>query len=88
MIFFQSYNILFVCLSIGLNNNSNSAAPGGNMIMTNSNMSTMAGMAGGGLVVSSTINKPLTNSANMMAASQSHHPGNHAVPQVSECHLY
>lgn len=51
--------------------------------MSNSNMSTMAGMAGGALVVSSTVNKPLTNTTNMMAPGQPHHPGNHNVPQVS-----
>lgn len=51
------------------------------MIMTNSSMNTMAGMAGGGLVVSSTVNKPLTNTTNMMAPGQPHHPGNHTVPQ-------
>ncbi|XP_044255376.1 CREB-binding protein-like isoform X6 [Tribolium madens] len=60
----------------GMNNSA-----GGNMIMTNSSMSTMAGMAGGGLVVSSTVNKPLANAANMMAPGQPHHPGNHTVPQ-------
>jgi E1A/CREB-binding protein len=60
----------------GMNNSA-----GGNMIMTNSSMNTMAGMAGGGLVVSSTVNKPLTNTTNMMAPGQPHHPGNHTVPQ-------
>lgn len=60
---------------LGLNN----SGGGGNMIMTNSNMSTMAGMAGGGLVVSSSVNKqPLANATNMLAPGQ-HHPG---VPQV------
>lgn len=57
--------------------NNNSGA-GGNMIMTNSSMSTMAGMAGGGLVVSSSVNKSLANATNMLAPGQ-HHPG---VPQV------
>lgn len=57
----------------------NNSGAGGNMIMTNSNMSTMAGMAGGGLVVSSSVNKPLANTTNMLAPGQ-HHPG---VPQVS-----
>lgn len=52
----------------------------GGMIMTNSNMSSMAGMAGGGLVVSSTVNKPLSNASNMMAPGQPHHPGGHPVP--------
>lgn len=61
---------------VGMNN---SGGGGGNMIMTNSNMSTMAGMAGGGLVVSSSVNKPLGNAATMLAPGQ-HHPG---VPQVS-----
>lgn len=54
----------------------------GNMIMTNSSMSTMAGMAGGGLVVSSSVNKALSNTTNMMAPGQGHHPTNHAVAQV------
>ncbi|XP_057659426.1 CREB-binding protein isoform X6 [Diorhabda carinulata] len=59
----------------GINNS------GGNMIMTSSNMSTMSGMAGGGLVVSSTINKPLAN-ANMFAPGHPQHPANHNVNQV------
>lgn len=54
---------------------------GGNIIMTNSGMSTMAGMAGGGLVVSSSVNKSLTNTTNMMGPGQPHHAGNHTVPQ-------
>lgn len=53
------------------------------MIMTNSNMNTISGMAGGGLVVSSSANKPLTNASNMMAPGQQHLPGSHAVGQVS-----
>lgn len=61
---------------IGMNNS------GGNMIMTNSNMNTISGMAGGGLVVSSAANKPLTNATNMMAPGQQHLAGNHVVPQV------
>ncbi|RZC35774.1 KAT11, KIX, DUF902, zf-TAZ and/or Bromodomain domain containing protein [Asbolus verrucosus] len=65
-----------VSVAKGMNNSA-----GGNMIMTNSSMSTMAGMAGGGLVVSSAVNKPLTNTTNMMAPGQPHHPGNHTVPQ-------
>lgn len=60
----------------------NNSGAGGNMIMTNSSMSTMAAMAGGGLVVSSAVNKPLTNTTNIMAPGQ-HHPGTHNVSQVS-----
>ncbi|KAJ8981157.1 hypothetical protein NQ317_013823 [Molorchus minor] len=53
---------------------------GGNMIMTSSNISTMGGMAGGGLVVSSSsVNKPLTS--NLFAPGLPQHPGNHNVPQ-------
>lgn len=64
---------------LGLNN----SGTGSNMIMTNSSMSsTMAGMAGGGLVVSSSVNK--TNATNMMAPGHPHHPTNHAVVQVSQ----
>ncbi|XP_044749866.1 CREB-binding protein isoform X2 [Coccinella septempunctata] len=57
----------------GMNNNA-----GGNMIMTNSNMGSLTGMAGGGLVVSSSSIKQgqLTNATNMQAPSQQHHPGN------------
>lgn len=62
---------------VGMNN----SGAGGNMIMHNSSMSTMAAMAGGGLVVSSTVNKPLTNTTNIMAPGQ-HHPGTHNVSQV------
>lgn len=61
---------------VAMNNNTGA---GGNMIMTNSSMSTMAGMAGGGLVVSSSVNKPLANATNILAPGP-HHPG---VPQVS-----
>lgn len=58
----------------GINNSG-----GGNMIMTNSsNINTIGGMAGGGLVVSSSVNK---NATNMLAPGQ-HHPGNHSVQQV------
>ncbi|KAJ8934660.1 hypothetical protein NQ318_017026 [Aromia moschata] len=50
------------------------------MIMTSSNISTMGGMAGGGLVVSSnSVNKPLTS--NLFASGHPQHPGNHNVPQ-------
>lgn len=63
----------------GMNNNA-----GGNMIMTNSNMGSLAGMAGGGLVVSSSSIKQgqLSNTTNLQAPSQQHHPG-HSVPPVS-----
>lgn len=67
----------------GMNNSV--SAGGGGMIMTNSNMSGMGGaMAGGGLVVSSSINKqPLpAPGGNMLAPGQQHHPANHGVPQV------
>lgn len=61
----------------------NNSGPGSNMIMTNSSMSsTMAGMAGGGLVVSSSVNKSLPNATNMMTSGHPHHPTNHAVVQV------
>lgn len=64
----------------------NSVASGGGMIMTNSNMTAIGGgMVGGGLVVSSSINKqPLPASGvNMLAPGQQHHPANHGVPQVN-----
>lgn len=65
-------------------NSSVSAGNAGGMIMTNSNMGTMSNMAGGGLVVSSSVNKQtLTNTSSMMTAGQPHLTGNHAVPQVS-----
>lgn len=55
------------------------------MIMTSSQISTMGGMAGGGLVVSSSgaINKPLTNAAASMFATGGHPQQQHAqgVPQ-------
>lgn len=58
----------------GINNSG-----GGNMIMTNSsNINTIGGMGGGGLVVSSSVNK---NAPNMLAPGQQHHPGNHNVQQ-------
>lgn len=60
----------------GLNNSA-----GGNMIMTNSNMN--MGMAGGSLVVSSSVNKPLPNAANMMGSNQAHHGQNHPIPPVN-----
>lgn len=60
----------------------NNSGTGSNMIMTNSSMSTMAGMAGGGLVVSSSVNKALTNTTNMMPSGHPHHPTNHTVMQV------
>lgn len=71
-------SIYWIFCLLGMNN----SGAGGNMIMTNSSMSTMAAMAGGGLVVSSTVNKPLTNTTNIMAPGQ-HHPGTHNVSQVS-----
>lgn len=62
-----------VCF-LGMNNTGAS----GNMIVN-----TMAGMAGGGLVVSSTVNKGLTNTTTMMVPGQQPHlTGNHGVPQV------
>ncbi|KAL3266918.1 hypothetical protein HHI36_011068 [Cryptolaemus montrouzieri] len=61
----------------GMNNNAS-----GNMIMTNSSMSSITGMAGGGLVVSSSIKQqPLTNANNMQAPAQ-HHPGSHPVQNM------
>lgn len=53
---------------------------GGNMVLTNTSMS--MSMAGGGIIVSSSGNKPLPNSTNMMAPGQPHHGQNHTVPQV------
>lgn len=71
---------------VGMNN---SVASGG-MIMTNSNMTMGGAMGGGGLVVSSSINKqPLpTAGVNMLAPGQQHHPANHAVPQVSSFYMF
>lgn len=62
---------------LGLNNTA-----GGSMIMTNSNISSLGGMGGGGLVVSSGAgNKPqLPSAPNMLG--QPHHPGGHNVSQV------
>lgn len=54
------------------------------MIMTNSNISSIGGMGGGGLVVSSgAVSKPQLTSAPNMLSGQPHHPGGHNVPQVS-----
>lgn len=54
------------------------------MIMTNSSMSgTIGNMAGGTLVVSSTINKPLTNTTTLMTTPGQPHLGpGHSIPQV------
>lgn len=52
--------------------------------MTNSNISSIGGMGGGGLVVSSgAVSKPQLTSAPNMLSGQPHHPGGHNVPQVS-----
>lgn len=66
----------------------NNSGAGGGMIMTNSNMTMAGAMGGGGLVVSSSINKqPLPAAGvNMLAPGQQHHPASHAVPQVSYHH--
>lgn len=66
-------------------NNSVAAVSAGGMIMTNSNMGSMGNMGGGGLVVSSSLNKP-TNAANMMSSGQPHLASNHNVQQV--CFLF
>lgn len=77
LLYVHKITLIKYFIFIGINNSA-----GGNMIMTNSNMNTIGGMAGGGLVVSSSVNKPLTNTTNMLAPGQPHHGGNHNVPQV------
>lgn len=70
-------------------NSSVAAVSAGGMIMTNSSMGSMGNMAGGGLVVSSSVNKQtLTNTTSMMTPGQSHLPANHAVPQVCVLTLF
>uniref|UniRef100_A0A1Y1MJM8 histone acetyltransferase n=1 Tax=Photinus pyralis TaxID=7054 RepID=A0A1Y1MJM8_PHOPY len=68
----------------GMNSNVAAVSASG-MIMTNSNMGTIGNMAGGGLVVSSAVNKPtLTNTTSMMATGQHQLPANHGVPQAMQ----
>lgn len=82
LILSQRKNIKEMFLFLGMNN---TGASGG-MIMTNSNMSAMSGaMGGGGLVVSSSINKqPLPAAGVNMLAPGQHHAANHGVSQVSK----
>lgn len=65
----------------GINNSG-----GGGMIMTNSNINAIGtgSIGGGGLVVSTSVNKPLTNAVapNMLAPGQPPHHVNQNMPQV------
>lgn len=66
-----------------MNNSVTAVSAGGSMIMTNSSMSgTIGNMAGGTLVVSSGLNKPLTNTTTLMTPGQPHLGPGHSIQQV------
>lgn len=75
---------LYFIFYAGMNSSVSAVSAGGNMIMTNSNMGAIGNMAGGGLVVSSSVNKQtLTNTTTMMTSAQPHLGAGHVVPQVT-----
>ncbi|KAF5302898.1 hypothetical protein FQA39_LY02078 [Lamprigera yunnana] len=67
----------------GMNSNV-ATVSGSGMIMTNSSMGTIGNMAGGGLVVSSSVNKPTLTNTSMMATGQHQLSSNHGVPQAMQ----